>query len=141
MSNLEHYAKIEREMTAMELPRRALEESVLVVAHPDDEVLWFSSILDTVTSIVIVFMDTEQRPDRDDARRASLAEHEFRDKLVSLDLAQVVGTYLHARHGVRPLVPPRAAPAVGKGQHLLGKLVLLLPGVIDSLGEGVNLQD
>lgn len=76
-------------MTAMELPKQALEESVLVVAHPDDEVLWFSSILDTVTSIVIVFVDTEQRPDRDDARRASLAEHEYRDKMVSLDLAQV----------------------------------------------------
>ena len=73
----------------MELPKQALENSVLVVAHPDDEVLWFSSILDTVTSIVIVFVDTEQRPDRDDARRASLAEHEYRDKIVSLDLSQV----------------------------------------------------
>lgn len=73
----------------MELPKQALEKSVLVVAHPDDEVLWFSSILDTVTSIVIVFVDTEQRPERDDARRASLAEHEFRDKLVSLELEQV----------------------------------------------------
>jgi LmbE family N-acetylglucosaminyl deacetylase len=73
----------------MKLPKRALEKSVLVVAHPDDEVLWFSSILDDVTSIVIVFMDTEQRPDRDAARKASLAEHEYRDKIVLLDLAQV----------------------------------------------------
>lgn len=86
---MKHYAKIAREMTAMELPQQALEKSVLVVAHPDDEVLWFSSILGKFTSIIIVFVDTEQRPDRDDARRASLAEHEFRDNIVSLELSQV----------------------------------------------------
>ena len=32
----------EREMTAMELPEQTLGKSVLVVAHPDDEVLWLS---------------------------------------------------------------------------------------------------
>ena len=73
----------------MELPEKALADSILVVAHPDDEVLWFSSILDAVERIIIVFVDTDQLPERDDARRAALAAHEYRDKIVSLDLTQV----------------------------------------------------
>lgn len=46
---MKHYAKIAREMTAMELPEQTLEKSVLVVAHLDGEVLWFSSILSKFT--------------------------------------------------------------------------------------------
>ena len=34
-----------------------LEQSILVVAHPDDEILWFSSIADKIHAIVICFMD------------------------------------------------------------------------------------
>ena len=34
-----------------------LEDSVIVVAHPDDEVLWFSSILDKVDEILIAFLE------------------------------------------------------------------------------------
>lgn len=73
----------------MDLPQEALEKSVLVVAHPDDEVLWFSSILDAVTSVVMVFTDAEHRPERGDMRRAAIAEHRYRDKIVTLDIEQV----------------------------------------------------
>ena len=72
----------------MELPKQALEKSVLVVAHPDDEVLWFGSILDWVDQIIICFVDAEHAPELGDARRASLAEHEYRDKITLLDLSQ-----------------------------------------------------
>ena len=33
--------------------------SVLVVAHPDDEILWFSSIIKDVDKIIIVFNETK----------------------------------------------------------------------------------
>ena len=36
-----------------------LAKSILVVAHPDDEVLWFSSILDKVDRIIICFLECE----------------------------------------------------------------------------------
>lgn len=65
----------------MELPKEAFDNSVLVVAHPDDEVLWFSSILDKVSQIVIVFVDPDHR--------VSLNEHAYRDKIVTLDIEQV----------------------------------------------------
>ena len=57
----------------MALPEQVLVDSILVVAHPDDEVLWFSSILDDVNRIIIVFVDTDQNPERDGARRAAMA--------------------------------------------------------------------
>jgi LmbE family N-acetylglucosaminyl deacetylase len=65
----------------MDLPKEFLDQSLLVVAHADDEVLWFSSIIDDVTKIVIVFGD--------ETTRASLAGHACRDKIVSLALPQV----------------------------------------------------
>ncbi len=73
----------------MELPIQAWEKSVLVVAHPDDEILWFSSILDKVSTIVICFTDAEHHPELGEARRLSLAEHAYKDKIVSLELRQV----------------------------------------------------
>ena len=65
----------------MELPKKTFDNSALVVAHPDDEVLWFSSILDKVSRIVIVFVDADHR--------ASLDGHVYRDKIVTLDIQQV----------------------------------------------------
>ena len=37
------------------------ENSALVVAHPDDEILWFSSVLENVDKIIIVFKDTANK--------------------------------------------------------------------------------
>ena len=36
-----------------------MKKNVLVVAHPDDEVLWFSSIINEVDKIIFVFFDTK----------------------------------------------------------------------------------
>ncbi len=73
----------------MALPPEALDRSVLVVAHPDDEVLWFSSILDAVTKIVIVFDTAHGSEERQAALRDSLAEHPLAHKLTSLGIERV----------------------------------------------------
>jgi LmbE family N-acetylglucosaminyl deacetylase len=44
-------------------------QAALVVAHPDDEALWFSSILEKMEEIVICFMDVVSRPDWSEGRR------------------------------------------------------------------------
>jgi hypothetical protein len=38
-----------------------LHESVLVVAHPDDEILWFSSIVDKVDRTIISYLDVPEQ--------------------------------------------------------------------------------
>lgn len=50
------------------------EKSVLVVAHPDDEVLWFSSILDKVEIIIICFLG-HPKPSIDHGRREVLSRY------------------------------------------------------------------
>ena len=39
-----------------------LKDSIIIAAHPDDEVLWFSSILDKVDHIKICFLKSESYP-------------------------------------------------------------------------------
>ena len=73
----------------MALPPEALERSVLVVAHPDDEVLWFSSILDAVATIVIVFDTAQGAAERQAALRDSLADHPLADKITCLGISRV----------------------------------------------------
>ena len=73
----------------MELPQEALRKSILIVAHPDDEVLWFGSILNQVDKIIICFTDAEHWPDLGKAREKSLKEHACRDRIVLLNLCQV----------------------------------------------------
>ncbi len=73
----------------MELPEEALELSALVVAHPDDEVLWFGSILERVDRIIICYIEASHWPELSDARRKSIAEHPLRDRIYLLDLTQV----------------------------------------------------
>ncbi len=71
-----------------------LDDAVLVVAHPDDEVLWFSSILRQVARVVIAFRDYSAVPDLGARRAAALAKLPYRDLVClaipeagSLDLA------------------------------------------------------
>ena len=56
-----------------------VERSVLIVAHPDDEVLWFSSILWKVDRIVMAFRDYEAVPGLGRRRAAALAELPYRN--------------------------------------------------------------
>ena len=48
--------------------------SLLIVAHPDDEVLWFSSILCQVSKVIIAFKDYDAAPGLGARRAAAMAE-------------------------------------------------------------------
>jgi LmbE family N-acetylglucosaminyl deacetylase len=50
-------------------------DAALVVAHPDDEALWFSSILERMNEIIICFMDVVSRADWSEGRRRSIASY------------------------------------------------------------------
>jgi LmbE family N-acetylglucosaminyl deacetylase len=52
-------------------------KSAIVVAHPDDEILWFSSILDKVDAIVFCFLDYTPAPALGNGRRGVIAEYPF----------------------------------------------------------------
>jgi hypothetical protein len=61
--------------------------SALVVAHPDDEVLWFSSILEDVGNILVCFLDVSSRPDWSAGRRESLRTYPLKG-VISLGLTE-----------------------------------------------------
>ena len=63
-----------------------LDRSVLVMAHPDDEVLWASSLLARVGRLVLVYETLPGRPDVTAGRRAALAR--FPRQVESLRLAE-----------------------------------------------------
>lgn len=52
-----------------------LERSIIVAAHPDDELLWFSSILGRVNEVVVCFLEAKRYPWWGVGRRKSLAEY------------------------------------------------------------------
>ncbi|MCF6147972.1 MAG: hypothetical protein E3K37_04855 [Candidatus Kuenenia sp.] len=57
-----------------------LEKSIIVAAHPDDEILWFSSIIDKVNEIVLCFLYRQHNnkfriPDITSGREKSLQEY------------------------------------------------------------------
>jgi hypothetical protein len=49
--------------------------SVVVVAHPDDEVLWFSSWLEIADEVVICFIGNDKAPKLQAAREKALKQH------------------------------------------------------------------
>jgi LmbE family N-acetylglucosaminyl deacetylase len=49
--------------------------SALVVAHPDDEALWFSSVVGRVTKVVIAYETCDDLPELGPARRAARANY------------------------------------------------------------------
>lgn len=51
------------------------EKSVLIVAHPDDEILWFSSVLERMDKIVICYSEIGSRPDWTAGRHQALADY------------------------------------------------------------------
>ena len=67
-----------------------LENSVIIVCHPDDEVLWFGSILNKVDRVVIAYEDYFAQPALGPARAAALAA--YPRSVTSLRLPEA-GTY------------------------------------------------
>lgn len=69
------------------LPDQALESAVVVVTHPDDELLWFASILLRVGRVIVCFPEAPFLPALTDARRRLLEEYPI--KLEYLPLAEL----------------------------------------------------
>ena len=47
-------------------------KSIIVSAHPDDEILWFSSILNKVDQIVLCFLNIKSKPELSIGRKKSV---------------------------------------------------------------------
>lgn len=73
--------------TVGEKSERMFEKSILVVAHPDDEALWYSSILDHLDTVVICFLDSDDHPMWNVGRRSAIAAHPIAN-VSTLGLAQ-----------------------------------------------------
>lgn len=65
------------------------ENYAVVVAHPDDEALWFSSILDQASDIVIVFGDYSLEPTLGQGRKHALSKYPLAT-LTHLDIEESV---------------------------------------------------
>ncbi len=69
-----------------------LVKSIVVVAHPDDEVLWFSSILTKVNEVVICFLEHKSKPQWGIGRKKSLSEYPIKNiSCLNLVVAEVFG--------------------------------------------------
>lgn len=64
-----------------------LEKSIIVAAHPDDENLWFSSILSKVDSIILCFLPVASKPVWTEGRRKSLADYPL-ENITCLELEE-----------------------------------------------------
>ncbi|MDX2413174.1 MAG: PIG-L family deacetylase [Woeseiaceae bacterium] len=82
-------------MTPAPTSKFPAEGSILVVAHPDDEILWFGSVVAEVAQIVICFRNDPAKPELASARDRVLAEHPFKDRIVCLGLDET-GAFSHA---------------------------------------------
>jgi hypothetical protein len=69
------------------LLEQPIETSALIVAHPDDEILWFSSVLENVSQLIFCYSDCLSRPEWSMGRRKSLVEHPLRD-VMSLEITE-----------------------------------------------------
>ncbi len=70
-----------------------LSRSCLVVAHPDDEILWFSSIVERVGKVLLCFEDCDDYPELGPGRRALLASYPL-PQLTSLRLPEPCSFHL-----------------------------------------------
>lgn len=72
-----------REFTDMEM----LDNSIVVAAHPDDENLWFSSILSGVDRIILCFLSVASMPKWTEGRKRSIASYPL-PKVTCLELPE-----------------------------------------------------
>lgn len=65
-------------------------KSIIVVAHPDDEILWFSSILNNVNEVIISFLNIKSNPKLSMGRLHTLDSYPIRNvKCLCIDEAEV----------------------------------------------------
>ena len=64
-----------------------MRNSVIIAAHPDDELLWFGAILKQVDQVIMVYHDYWPNPDVGEARTAVLEDYP-RDGVTSLNIPE-----------------------------------------------------
>lgn len=64
-----------------------LENSLIIAAHPDDELLWFNAILKDIDEVLLVYGPFWAKPELGTQRAAALAEHPH-PRISSLDLPE-----------------------------------------------------
>jgi len=78
------YAGICRDMNEI------FKNSIIVAAHPDDEILWFSSILNKVDQIAICFLDIKSKPEVSIGRKKSVDSYPKKNvSFLNIDEAEV----------------------------------------------------
>lgn len=75
----------------LDINQNFLENSAIVAAHPDDEILWFSSIMKDVNKVITVYEDYWAHPELGAKRAAAVADLPHGDA-TSLKIAEA-GTY------------------------------------------------
>ncbi len=68
-----------------------LKDSIIIGAHPDDELLWFTSILADVDEILIIYRDFWAQPELGEKRQAAMADYP-RENIQCLNLSEA-GSY------------------------------------------------
>jgi len=64
-----------------------LKDSIIIAAHPDDEILWFSSILNKVGRIIICFLECEPNAQLTIGRKRTLSEYPMKN-ISCLEIAE-----------------------------------------------------
>jgi len=82
--------------------RDASSRSLVIVAHPDDELLWFSSLLADVDGVVMSYLDYPPEPPLAECRRQAIAELPF--SVTSLSIPEA-GSFLKADWSQPELTP------------------------------------
>ena len=59
---------------------------VLIVAHPDDEIIWFSA--QNFDLIIIAFMGRHDRPLAQRCRELAIAEHPLKERIILLNIEE-----------------------------------------------------
>jgi LmbE family N-acetylglucosaminyl deacetylase len=62
-----------------------LQDAVIIAAHPDDEILWFSSIIEKVNQVIICYINQDAQPEWTAGRHSALGDYPL-PNLISLDL-------------------------------------------------------
>jgi LmbE family N-acetylglucosaminyl deacetylase len=69
-----------------------IHKSIIIAAHPDDEILWFSSIIDKVDQIIICFVGQKSKPDWTKGRKVSLEQYPLKNmSYLGLDVSEIFG--------------------------------------------------
>ncbi len=63
--------------------------SVIVAAHPDDEILWFSSLLNEIDHVLLCYLSEMINPDFGERRQQALTKIQFGHKLSCLEVVSL----------------------------------------------------